>query len=286
MIAAQHSIKTTREHASTKVLGYLRGLAIQGELKPGDRLPTERDLARTLRISRPSLREGIGHLTTFGVLRSVRGVGTFVAKDLQYGPLEEFCELYDFPAWNMFEARFAIEPQIASLAAERATKKQVRDLGRAVEGLTGCVDNPEEYESQDVLFHRMVAVASGNVVLSALIEAVTASTPGGDARFRAIGQPFDFCKSAELNCEIYRAIRSRSPINARLAMQRYLGHSHQALVSPIPGPLSEPAPALPDRHRGERFECDNPAPGIRPFAAWPPASSTAFGLRGGVPGIR
>jgi pimeloyl-ACP methyl ester carboxylesterase len=105
-------------------------MANRGALRPGDRLPAERDLANNLRISRPSLREGIGHLATFGVLRSVHGVGTFVAKDLRYGPLGEFCELNNFPAWKMFEARLAIEPHVAALAAGRATKTPEGGLAR------------------------------------------------------------------------------------------------------------------------------------------------------------
>ena len=220
-MVAWSQTKAKSEQASMQVRSYLRALAIRGELKPGDRLPTERQLARELHISRPSLREGIVRLTSFGVLKSVHGVGTFVAADLHYGSLEALSHFYNFPAWQMFEARMAIEPSIASLAAGRATKHQIAQLAEEVENAS---PTPERYRLHDKRFHRMVALACGNPILSALIEAITASTTIDDVP----SMDLDCGESTVMHRKIYRAIRSRDKTGARLAMEQHL---HLSLVT-------------------------------------------------------
>jgi GntR family transcriptional repressor for pyruvate dehydrogenase complex len=219
---------------------------MRGELKPGDRLPTERQLARELCISRASLREGIVQLTAFGVLKSVHGVGTFVAADLHYGPLEAISEFYNFPVWQMFETRLALEPQIAALAAKRATRKQIADLGEQVARLAGAEITPEQLGVHDIRFHKMVALASGNPILSAMIEGVTASD---DAKDQSWEQSLDFAEEAEMHNRIYLAIRSRDPERARLAMEQHLRRSRAALIPEASDRMVEFVPFAAD-HRG------------------------------------
>ncbi len=190
-------------------------------------MPTERQLARELCISRASLREGITHLTAFGVLKSVHGVGTFVAMDLHYGPLEAISEFYNFSVWQMFETRLALEPQIAALAAKRATRRQIADLGELVACLCGAEVTPERLRVQDIRFHKMVALACGNPILSAMIDGVTASD---DAKDRSWEQSLDFAEEAEMHNSIYFAIRSRDPGRACLAMEQHLRRSRAALI--------------------------------------------------------
>lgn len=227
------STNITREQASTRVRNYLRALAVRGELKPGDRLPTERQLALQLCISRASLREGLVHLTAFGVLKSVPGVGTFVVADLHYGSLEALSEFYNLPAWQMCETRLALEPHVAALAAERATKKQIADLEEEVSYVGRAEGISEQHYLRDIRFHRMVALACGNPILSALINAVTASD---NARSGNREEFVNVAEETEMHRTIYRAIRSRDPVSARLAMLRHLRHSRAALTTePLDG---------------------------------------------------
>ena len=210
-----------------QVREHLCALARRGELKPGDRLPTERQLAGDLCISRASLREGIVHLTTFGVLKSVRGVGTFVAADLHYGLLEAISKFYKFPVWQMLETRLALEPQIAALAAKRATRRQIADLGEQVACMSGVEVTPERFRVQDLRLHKMVALACGNPILGAMIDEVTASH---DAKDRSWEQFQSFAEEAEMHRRIYLAIKSRDPERASLAMEQHLGRNHAALI--------------------------------------------------------
>lgn len=210
-----------------QVRKHLCALATRGELKPGDRLPTERQLARELCISRASLREGIVQFTTFGVLKSVHGVGTFVAADLHHGSFEAISEFYNFSVWQMFETHLALEPQIATLAVKRATRRQIAALGEQVACLCGAEVTPEQLCVHDIRFHRMVALACGNPILSAMIDGVIASD---DAKVRSWEQSLDCAEEAEMYNRIYLAIRSRNPGRARLAMEQHLRRSRAALI--------------------------------------------------------
>src|SRR5580704_10426403 len=99
-------------HRTMQVVNHIRSLIENGTLQPGDRIPPERELARALKISRASLRTGIGYLVAMGVMKVRHGVGTFI----QDGPAEFnksslglMSTLHGFKPWQMFEARRIIE---------------------------------------------------------------------------------------------------------------------------------------------------------------------------------
>ena len=116
-----------------QVVEHVRSLISSGEVHPGDRLPPERELARKLKISRSSLRAGIGFLSAMGVLKSRHGAGTFVSSGppaLDSSSLSVLGALHGFLPWQMFEARLVLESNVAALAAERATDEHI-EIGRA-----------------------------------------------------------------------------------------------------------------------------------------------------------
>src|ERR1017187_8423255 len=95
-----------------QVVNHIRALLEKGALRPGDRIPPERELARTLKISRASLRTGIGYLAAMGVMKIRHGVGTFVADgppDFGKASLSWMGALHGFQTWQMFEARIILE---------------------------------------------------------------------------------------------------------------------------------------------------------------------------------
>src|SRR2546421_11410418 len=120
-IDPERSGTTTEE-----VIFQLREMIHRGELRSGDRLPPERDLAKLLGVSRPTLRAGIRSLSAVGVLESRQGAGTFVVKadespGLDSSSLSLMASLHGFTSKAMFEARRALDMSIAGLAAERGT---------------------------------------------------------------------------------------------------------------------------------------------------------------------
>jgi GntR family transcriptional repressor for pyruvate dehydrogenase complex len=202
-----------------------------GELAPGDRLPPERDLAKILGVSRPTLRAGIRSLTTVGILQSRQGAGTFVANAedsprLDSSPLRLLSALHGFTSDEMFEARLALEMSVAGLAAERATSEQMTLLAEEITGMYASLDRPEQYLVHDMQFHQTVAAASGNRILTALMNMV--ATILFDYRSKTVKRATDLKESAEQHHNIYRALRERSPEAARQAMREHLLETQRA----------------------------------------------------------
>jgi GntR family transcriptional repressor for pyruvate dehydrogenase complex len=206
-----------------QVVDHVRRLIASGQLHPGDRLPPERDLARELKISRSSLRAGIGFLSAMGVLKSRHGAGTFVSSGppaLDSSSLTVLGALHGFLPWQMFEARLVLEASVASLAAERASDEHITELAEEVAEMYAALDDPQRYLIHDIAFHRTISRAAGNPILAALMETITANLY--DTRRLTVAQSKDLRESADLHREIYRAIRARDPLQARLAMERHL----------------------------------------------------------------
>lgn len=146
---------------------------LEGRLKPGDRLPSERDLSVQLGVSRASLREAIHKLAARGMLQSRRGGGTFVTDrlDASFGnPWEEI--LRDHPAVHedMLEFRHMLEGRAAECAAQRATVADRERVRQKLELLEAAFagDDLDAQVDTDLAFHQAVAEASHNVIVGHL----------------------------------------------------------------------------------------------------------------------
>jgi GntR family transcriptional repressor for pyruvate dehydrogenase complex len=226
-----------RGTSSEEVVTNLREMIHRGELRSGDRLPPERDLAKLLGVSRPTLRMALRSLSAVGVLRSRQGAGTFVVQDdeppsLDSGPLRLMASLRGFSSAEMFEARRALEMVVAGLAAERATGEQMASMAEELAGMYASLDEPEQYLVHDMRFHQMVAAASGNRILTALMNMV--ATILLDVRSKTVKRAKDLKESAEMHRQIYRAIRDRDPEAARSAMRDHLVRAQEAQESEEP----------------------------------------------------
>lgn len=223
-------------HRTMQVVNHVRSLIENGTLKPGDQIPPERDFARMLNISRASLRAGIGYLAALGVMKIKHGVGTFVADgppDFGQASLSFIGALHGFQSWQMFEARILLESGLAALAAERGKEEHHAGLAEEVAEMFASVDKPNDYLIHDVLFHRIIAQASGNPILAAIMETVTSSMY--DKRRKTVERAIDLRESAEMHREIYRAIRSHKPAEARKLMEQHLqmAQTAQGMERPI-----------------------------------------------------
>lgn len=221
MARTKHNIPEA--HRMMQVVNHVRALIENGTLKAGDKIPPERDFAHTLNISRASLRAGIGYLAALGVMKIKHGVGTFIADgppEFGQASLSFIGALHGFQSWQMFEARILLESGLAALAAERGKEEHHAAMAEEVAEMFASLENPGEYLIHDVLFHRIIAQASGNPILAAIMETVTSSMY--DKRRKTVERATDLRESAEMHREIYRAIRSRKPADARRLMERHL----------------------------------------------------------------
>ncbi len=219
---------------SEEVVMRLREMIHDGELRPGDRLPPERDLARQLGVSRPTLRAGIRTLAAIGVFHSRQGAGTFVAEAdaspaLDANPLRLMASLHGFSSDEMFETRIALEMAVAELAAKRATADQLATMAEEVAEMFASLEEPEEYLVHDMRFHQTIAAASGNRILTALMNMV--ATILFESRSKTVHRALDLKESAEMHRQIYRAIRAHDPEAAGVAMREHLLHTRAAQES-------------------------------------------------------
>jgi GntR family transcriptional repressor for pyruvate dehydrogenase complex len=210
-------------HRTMQVVNHIRALIESGTLQPGDKIPPEREFARSLKISRASLRTGIGYMAAMGVMKIRHGVGTFVADGPpQFGTasLSLIGALHGFQSWQMFEARIILESHLAALAAERGKQEQFSALAEEVADMFASMSTPAEYLIHDLMFHRIVSQASGNPILAAIIETITSALY--DTRRKTVERSTDMRESAEMHREIFRAIRARKPKDAHNLMEQHL----------------------------------------------------------------
>ena len=150
----------------------------EGRWRPGERMPSERELAEALGVSRPSLREALGALQLLGVLETKHGSGTWVASDAievvaQSPPANLLGVDADVSPVAVLEARLTFEPRIAGLAALRhkpdARTEQLLDMMNGARDL----DNPAHlavWSDADRLFHRQLAALAANPVFLAFAD--------------------------------------------------------------------------------------------------------------------
>ncbi|EXI75352.1 MAG TPA: FCD domain-containing protein [Candidatus Accumulibacter phosphatis] len=210
---------------------------IEGSLKPGDRLPAERELALELGVSRPSLREAIKQLVSRGLLLSRHGGGTFVTDRLATSfsdPWQQLLEQHPFLHDDVLEFRHLLEASAAALAAQRATDADLQRLEQAYQHVDAAYAGSDRSAqvAADVAFHLTIAESAHNAVFAHLLASI----------LRLLHEHVrhslrEMSVSAETGRQLmaqHRAIRdaiaSRQPEAARLAAEAHISHVRQRLI--------------------------------------------------------
>jgi GntR family transcriptional repressor for pyruvate dehydrogenase complex len=218
-----------------------------GELKLGDRIPAERDLAERFKMSRASLRAALHSIAGMGVLQFRHGSGTYITDGppvLSGGPLSMLARLHGFTDDEMFEARRQLEVGIAGLAAERATPEHLAKMLADITGMAEAMNDPQKYLVHDVDFHREIAAASNNPILGALVEMI--STILYRQRRETVSHARDLGGSLAMHRRIYRAIASRDGLKAQEAMNQHLIQAQRARQLERPAAAAKkPKPTAP-----------------------------------------
>jgi GntR family transcriptional repressor for pyruvate dehydrogenase complex len=220
--AAEFSHPTAYGFALEQLLGLLE------RSMPGEQLPSQREIADALKISRPSLREALAVLQAMGLIDIHHGRGAFVTAEPALGSMFRSMTsllLRDITFGELFEAREKIELEIAPLAARYATEEEIRDLEGRAEAMTG-VDDPTQSNELDIEFHLAIARAAGNrlwlhtldvirsMLFSSLLEEDLGLSPeNARERLRRVGDE---------HVAIARAIGARDGDAAAGAMREHL----------------------------------------------------------------
>jgi DNA-binding FadR family transcriptional regulator len=211
------------------VVQSIRQMIIDGRLRPGDRLPIERDLAAALGVSRNPLREGVRALSIMGVLETRQGDGTYVTtldSSLLLAPMGFVVDLQDGSGTHHLHAvRRVLETEAASLAARQigadALAEAAELLRRNEAELLLDEPNHETVIENDIAFHRLIAAAAANPVLSALIDALGGRTMRDRLR-RSIAQPGADDTAHREHLSILAALVAHDPDRARTRMAAHL----------------------------------------------------------------
>lgn len=151
---------------SEEIVEQIKSLIFQGKLKPGEKLLPERDLSRTLNVSRVSLREALNTLQGMGLLEIQQGNRTFVRPITTlslYDPLVSFTKSSPVSILQVFELRKYLEIGCVSLAAERAEKEQIKELKRILRVMEDDLKKDRLGAKSDLDFHSTIAQATRNL---------------------------------------------------------------------------------------------------------------------------
>jgi GntR family transcriptional repressor for pyruvate dehydrogenase complex len=200
-----------------EAIDKIKEMIVSGELRPGDRLPKEADLADRLGLSRNSLREAVKALSLIHVLDVRQGDGTYVTSLEPRLLLDAITYVVEFhrddTVLEFLEVRRILEPAATAMAAQRMTDAEVDELRKILAVLD---EDPtvEELVANDLEFHRKIAIGSGNSVLASLIDSL--SGPTARARiWRGLTQEGAVARTRDQHGAICDAIASREPEVAR-----------------------------------------------------------------------
>jgi GntR family transcriptional repressor for pyruvate dehydrogenase complex len=198
-------------------INKIKQMIVSGDLRPGDRLPRESDLAERLGLSRNSLREAVRALSLIHVLDVRQGDGTYVTTLEPSLLLDAMAFVVDFhrddTVLQFFEVRRILEPAAAAMAASTMSEEDTEGLRKLLDELVPA-PTVEELVANDIEFHRRIAAGSGNQVLCSLIEGL--SGPTQRARiWRGLTQQDAVARTLQEHRLIRDAIASRQPEIAR-----------------------------------------------------------------------
>ena len=209
-------------------------LIVSGALKPGEKLPAERQLIEMLGVSRPTLREGIAALTAMGILEARQGAGTFVS-DLDPArivePLVLIVNLNSEVLRELFDVRRILESGAILLAAEHIVDDELAELHRLLSELRAAQGSLKRFMKLDIEFHRTIHRASHNELLIALLESV--GHLARESRAVTSQRPAVRTQAHRDHVQIVKALEARDPLAAREAMLAHLDHMRNALDSAL-----------------------------------------------------
>lgn len=201
------------EGVREQVLALIQG----GGLAVGDRLPSEQELARSLGVSRPIVREGLGALRAAGLIESRSGSGTFVTAT---EPTRSALVLLgEYSVEDLHEVRVNLEVPGAGLAAQRRTSSQAAELGRIV-ARHGSDEGAASWVDDDVAFHVLLAEATGNELHARLVRELRGLQREQNV---VVAELTDLEAPAEEHGAIVEAVERRDVEAAEAAMAAHLG---------------------------------------------------------------
>ena len=210
------------------VANKIEELIKSGEIRPGERLPSERNLAVNFDVSRPTIREAMIALEIAGLVEIKTGSGIYVTGQQAVNELQLSDE--GPGPFEVLETRLLIEPEAAALAAARIDENQLAELKQALEEMD--MADAEGKEQADNRFHCLIAEASENSALISVVNwlwTLRNDSPISELFHRRVRQEGVHPSIGE-HRRIYNAIRARDPLRAREAMRTHIANAIETVT--------------------------------------------------------
>ncbi len=214
-----------RQRVSDEIVNQVKSLISQGTLKPGDRLPPERELIKEFGVSRPSIREALNSLVAQGFLEVKQGNRTFVksvTSEKIQDPLSLLLKADTQKIFDLIEVRKAMEAWGASQAAQRVSEEDIRRLQEIIGQMKTALEKGKSWEKQDADFHLAMAQATHNTIQTHMMFTIYDLLRESVARvFRDQGKAE---KLFQQHYRIFKAIKNRAPDEARERILEHLNY--------------------------------------------------------------
>jgi GntR family transcriptional repressor for pyruvate dehydrogenase complex len=193
----------------------------QGEWLPGERIPSITQLAKEFNVGAGSIREALRSLQSIGLVKIEHGSGVFVLGTRPATELSShFQNVGDGLILALAEARRLLEPELASLAAERATDEELLEIENIVHQMEENSQHGKDFADLDVQFHRSIARAARNPILFQTMEGV--SDLFLESRRAILIDPDALVRALRYHILLAEALKLRNPPQARLLMQGHM----------------------------------------------------------------
>lgn len=208
---------------SDKIANKIIDLIIDEDLKSGDKLPNEYNLAKELDIGRSTLREAVRSLESQNILEVRQGSGTYISKNIGVSndPLGfKFIEDTKKLTEDLFTLRYILEPEVAMLAAQNRTEDEIEELEALAEKIEKTVKASHDMHIElDIQFHSIIAKMSGNIGMINLVPIINQSIILYNNHYTNEISKVEMIASHR---QITKSIREKNPVRARYSMQRHI----------------------------------------------------------------
>lgn len=211
------------------VIDQIQEKILSGEIKKGDKLPSERELSEQMGVSRTSIREAIRVLETMGLIESKQGEGNFICSNIEKSFIEPLSIMFKLNqgTWdNILELRELLELQTAKIAAEKATNEEIEELGQLIRQMKEEIDGNNREKilvTIDQKFHNKIASISKNYLIENFL--MTSSRLFEEFIEEARGKIIEVHREENIlfkeHNDIYEAIKEK---NAELAYSNMKEH--------------------------------------------------------------
>jgi DNA-binding FadR family transcriptional regulator len=221
-----------RESVAELVVRRILDMVRAGVLKAGDQLPAERDLALSLNVSRPSVREAMRGLAVLGVVRSRQGGGAYISEldaEALLGPITFFLSLQDMNIRELYDARSLIESDVARRAAVAIGAEELARLDAILEDQAGTLSDPIAFRASDYAFHETIWMGCRNAFLKRIGQSL--NVLGLEFRKRASETPGILEQSFIDHRRLRDALRARDPDAAAQAAEAHMQNVFQSTIA-------------------------------------------------------